>query len=170
MTVKHITCLLEFCLENAYFSFQSRFYQQTQAAAMDLPISPIVSKLFIEDLEVQAINTSPTPPALWKRYVDDIFTIIKKANRDSIWEHLNSIDPNIQFSSKETRRDGSMPFLDILITPQEDGKLSISFYRKPTHTDLYLHWDSHHTMSSKYSVNKYKSNNKQVGHNNQNNQ
>ena len=25
-------------------------------------------------------------------------------------------------------------------------------YRKPTHTDLYLQWDSNHTVSSKYSV------------------
>ena len=45
-----------------------------------------------------------------------------------------------------------MPFLDILITPSRDGNLSTSVYRKPTHTDLYLQWDSHHTLTSKYSV------------------
>ena len=45
-----------------------------------------------------------------------------------------------------------MPFLDILITPKEDGSLSTTVYRKPTHTDLYLQWDSNHTMTSKYSV------------------
>ena len=45
-----------------------------------------------------------------------------------------------------------MPFLDILITPGRDGSLSTSVYRKPTHTDLYLQWDSHHTLTSKYSV------------------
>ena len=61
MTVKHISCLLEFCLENTYFSFQDRFYEQTQGAAMGSPISPIVANLFMEDLQVQAINTSPTP-------------------------------------------------------------------------------------------------------------
>ena len=43
-------------------------------------------------------------------------------------------------------------FLDILITPSRDGSLSTSGYRKPTHTDLYLQWDSHHTLTSKYSV------------------
>ena len=91
-------------------------------------------------------------PTLWKRYVDDTFTIIKKANRSSFLEHINSINPNIQLSHEETRRDGSMPFLDILITPEEDGKLSTSVYRNPTHTDLYLQWDSHHTIPSKYSV------------------
>ena len=45
-----------------------------------------------------------------------------------------------------------MPFLDILITPEEDGSLSTTVYRKPTHTDLYLQWDSHHTLTSKYIV------------------
>ena len=32
------------------------------------------------------------------------------------------------------------------------GVLSTTVYRKPTHTDLYLQWDSNHTVSSKYSV------------------
>ena len=45
-----------------------------------------------------------------------------------------------------------MPFLVILVTPKEDGSLSTSVFRKPTHTDLYLQWDSCHTISSKYSV------------------
>ena len=45
-----------------------------------------------------------------------------------------------------------MPFLDILITPKEDGSLKTSVFRKPTHTDLYVQWDSHHTIPSKYSV------------------
>ena len=48
--------------------------------------------------------------------------------------------------------DGAIPFLDILITPKDDGSLQTSVYRKPTHTDLYLQWDSHHTIPSKYSV------------------
>ena len=45
-----------------------------------------------------------------------------------------------------------MPFLHILVTPKGDGSLSTSVYRKLTHTDLHLQWNSHHTISSKYSV------------------
>ena len=45
-----------------------------------------------------------------------------------------------------------MPFLDILIRPNEDRSLSTTVYRKLTHTDLYLQWDSHHTLPSIYSV------------------
>ena len=46
----------------------------------------------------------------------------------------------------------SMPFLDILITCNEDGSLNTTVYRKPTHIDLYLQWNSHHIVSSKYSM------------------
>ena len=45
-----------------------------------------------------------------------------------------------------------MPFLDMLIIPQEDGTFHTTIYRKPTHTDMYLQWDSQHPISSKYSV------------------
>ena len=152
MTVDHIICLLEFCMKNTYFSYQGRFYEQTEGAAMGSPISPLIANLYMEDFEIQAISTSPTPPTLWKRYVDDTFTIIKKNNRDSFLEYLNSIHPNIRFTCEEVREDRSMPFLDILITPEEDGSLKTSVFRKKTCTDLYLQWDSHHIIPSKYSM------------------
>ena len=149
MTVNHIICLLEFCLRNTYFSFQGRYYEQTEGDAMGFPISPLVGNLFMEEIEVQAISTSTIPPTLWKRFVDDTFTIIKRNNRDSFLQHLNSIHPKIKSTCEEVREDGSLPFLNILVTPEEDGSLKTSVFRKTTHTDLYLQWDIHHTIPSK---------------------
>ena len=40
----------------------------------------------------------------------------------------------------------------MLVLPNEDGSLNSTVFRKATHTDLYLQWDSHHTLPSKYSV------------------
>ena len=48
--------------------------------------------------------------------------------------------------------DGSIPFLDTIVKPEVNGGLSITVYRKPTHTDQYLQWDSHHNLSAKFSV------------------
>ena len=106
----------------------------------------------MEDFERRAIESSPHPPCFWRRFVDDTFTIIYTAHKESFLKHLNSIDDHIQFTSEDQRPDGSMPFLDILVIPEQDGSLSTTVYRKPTHTDLYLQWDSHHTVSAKYSV------------------
>ena len=150
MTVKNIICLLEFCLRSTYI--QNQYYEQVEGAAMGSPISPIVANLYMESFETRAISTSPHPPMMWKRFVDDTCVIIKEAHKQEFLEHINSIHPHIQFTSVDSKDDGSMPFLDILITPTEDGRLNTTVYRKPTHTDMYLKWDSHHPISSKYSV------------------
>ena len=89
---------------------------------------------------------------MWKRFVDDTFVVIKAAHKQDFLDHINSIDHHIQFTSEDSKLDGSMPFLDMMITPKDDGRLSTTVYRRPTHKDSYLQWNSHHTISSKYSV------------------
>ena len=53
---------------------------------------------------------------------------------------------------KDAKPGGSIPFLDTIVMPQPDKSLITSEYRNPTHTDLYLHWDSHLHLSAKFSV------------------
>ena len=47
--------------------------------------------------------------------------------------------------------DGSIPFLETSVSPVPENTLLTTVYRKPTHTDQYLHWDNHHYLSAKYS-------------------
>ena len=152
MSVNNITCLLEFCLKSTYFTYQGQHFEQLEGAAMGSPISPIVANLFMENFEEKAISTAPHPPYFWKRYVDDTFTILESSHRRALLDHINSIDQHIQFTCEEQREDGSIPFLDVLVIPNEDGSLNSTVFRKHTHTALYLQWDSHHTLPSKYSV------------------
>ena len=49
------------------------------------------------------------PPKTWKRFVDDIFAIMKKNTGSTSHNELNSIEPDINFSS-ELEQDGQMPF------------------------------------------------------------
>ena len=152
MSIKHIIKLLEFCLRSTYFVFQEQCYEQVEGAAMGSPLSPIIANIFMEKFEIEALESSPHPPSLWKRFVDDTFVILESQYKEEFFNHINSIDENIQFTAETTKADGSMPFLDTLLTPKSDGSLSITVYRKPTHTNQYLQWDSHHAIANKYSV------------------
>ena len=152
MSVKHIISLLEFCLRSTCFAFQGQYYEQTERAAMGSPLSPIVANIFMEDFEIKALETAPHPPSLWKRFVDDTFVVIEAQQKEEFFQHINSIDENIKFTAENTRADGAMPFLDTLVILQNDGSLLTTVYRKPTHTNQYLQWDSHHAISNKYSV------------------
>ena len=52
---------------------------------------------------------------------------------------------------KEEESNGELAFLDTL-SKRNNGEISLSAYRKPTHTDQYLHYRSHHRTSYKESV------------------
>ena len=75
----------------------------------------------------------------------------KITNKTSL-EHINSVDLAIKFTVEDIKEDGAIPFLDAIVKPEANGGLSITVYRKPTHMDQYLEWDSHHHLSAKYSV------------------
>ena len=94
----------------------------------------------------------PPTPRFWCRFVDDTFVIQKEIHKQDFLQHINSVDPAIKFIVEDNKEDGAIPFLDTTVKPEADGKLSITVYRKPTHTDQYLQWDSHHHLSAKFSV------------------
>ena len=76
----------------------------------------------------------------------------REVNKQGLLQHINSVDPAIKFTVEDNKEDGSIPFLYTIVKPEADGTLSITVYRKPTHTDQYVQWDSHHHLSAKFSV------------------
>ena len=118
---------------------------------MGSPVSPIVCNLYMEHLEQEAIRSAPHPPLWWYRYVDDTHTKLKKQYAEDFTNHLNSIDPDIKFTT-EGEEDRTLAFLDTLTVIQEDGTLKVKIYRKPTHTDQYLNFQSNHPLQHKLGV------------------
>ena len=116
------------------------------------PMAAPLVFIFMEAFEHRAITTALHPPRVLKRYVDDTLVVQQQKHQQQFLQHINTVDPSIQFTVEEAKDDGSIPFLDTIIRPEEDGSFTIGVYRKPTHTDLYLPWDSNHNIAAKYSV------------------
>lgn len=145
--------LVEICLKPTFFSFKDEIYEQTCGVAMGSPLSPSIANLFMEHFETKAIESSPLKPKLWKRFVDDTYVIWPhgKENLNKFLEHLNSQSNSIKFMM-EVEENGCLPFLDILIKRNQDGTISHQVYRKKTHTEHYLHANSHHHPAQKLGV------------------
>ena len=61
-----------------------------------------------------------------------------------------NLHQNIMFS-REEESNGELAFLETLLK-QNNREISVLVYRKPIHTDQYLHYSSHHQTSCKESV------------------
>ena len=83
--------------------------------------------------------------------MDDTCTVVPKERVQDLLIHLNGIEESIQFTC-EMESNGCLPFLDVLMSRQPDGSIRTSVYRKGTHTDHYLDYNSHHPLSHKRSV------------------
>ena len=92
MTTPNIIELLDFCLNDTYFTFQGVFYQQTKGAAMGSPVSPKVANIFMEAFESRALSTAVHPPKFWRRYVDDTCVIQDQAHKEEFLHHINSVE------------------------------------------------------------------------------
>ena len=151
LEVDDIMDLTEF-IATTYFSFRGQLFKHKFGTAMGSPVSPILANFFMEWLEQQAIATAPIDckPKLWKQYVNDILEIIKRGKVEALTDNLNGIDKtnSIKFMH-EPENNGQIPFLDTLITRREDGSIKLLVYRKATHTDQYLSFQSHHPLQHK---------------------
>ena len=153
LSPSQVTDLLGFVLRATYFSYNGSFYEQQEGAAMGSPVSAVIANLYMEVFEEQALQSCDPQlrPRVWKRYVNDTFVISTRASVDGLLVHLNNQQPTIRFTM-EAEKDGKIAFLDTLVHRESDGRLTTTVYRKATHTDQYLAYDSHHPQSVKRGV------------------
>ena len=132
--------LLEFCTKHVHFSFENVMYKQSDGVAMGSPLGPVLAGIFMVDLETKVLPKLRTSMTAWKRYVDDTIAYIKEKDIDKVLKAINDHHDNIKFTY-ELESDNELSFLDVKIR-RFGNNIQTSVYRKPTNTDLYLHWNS----------------------------
>ena len=147
--------LLDFVLNHSYFTYEGVHYHQIFGCAMGSPVSAVIADLVMMHVEEVALSTSPVTPRWWRRYVDDSNVCLKKTEVDIFHQHLNTIDPSIQFTierASQNEKGQSISFLDTRVTALSDGSLEVDVFRKKTHTNKYLDYNSHNPLQHKEAV------------------
>ena len=129
------------CTENIDFYFLNSPYRQIDGVAMGSPLGPVLADFFMSKMEEQ-LSDEISKLVFYRRYVDDTLIFCdSKQQFEALLEKMNGVHPNLRVTS-EFESDGSLPFLDILISRREDGSIKRSVYRKSTWSGQYLHFTS----------------------------
>lgn len=140
-----------FAMRNSFFKFRGKYYKQTSGTGMGVALAPFLSSdIFMGNFE-KKIQNEKWFPRFWRRFIDDIFAVVKRDEAIEILNKLNSIYPEqIKFTS-EKEVEGMIPFLDVLVK-RSGKKLKLEIYRKPTHTDRFIPSNSYHSTEQKMSA------------------
>ena len=120
---------IKFILNNKYFQFNGKYYQQIFGSAMENPISPILADIVMKDLEIHAIHKLNFKPLFYFRYVDDIILCIPPNTIDHTVNFFNLCDENLQFTV-ELPQNNSISFLDVKIIVNEQQRIITDWYKK----------------------------------------
>jgi hypothetical protein len=136
--------LLKFIIIDCnYFSYEEKFYRAKFGVAMGDPLSPILADLVLEKLIDDKIKEFPHQPTFFKKYVDDIITVIPEEDIDTCLDIMNSYHPRLEFTT-EKEEDRSIVFLDLRLIHLDDGTINTDWYQKPTSCGRILNYLSSH--------------------------
>ena len=139
-------------VNNYLVHFEYQFYQQTDGVATSgPPASSTPAEIYLQAHEQIAISVTLHLPNIWKHFIDDFYSILKRTHLENVFHHINlgnvfhNIN-NLHQSIKlimDGKSNGELAFLDTSLKLNNE-KISLLLHRKPTHTDQCLHCNSHH--------------------------
>ncbi len=148
--ILNILCLLGLVLEQNFCQFDHEFFAQPSGLSMGNNLSPLLSEIFMSNLESEIFNSHFAGNLLyWGRYVDDVGAIFNgdEDTFNSFVAFINGLHPNIIFTH-ELEENNILNFLDLSIK-RTPNKFEYSIYRKNTTTDMVIPFDSNSPLIHK---------------------
>ncbi|EYC13496.1 hypothetical protein Y032_0043g749 [Ancylostoma ceylanicum] len=105
-----VTTMINSVLSCNVFRFKNRFYEQRRGLALGNRIAPILAIIFLDYVERMTLTSGIL---LYKKYIDDVFVMgTTEVEVGTLFEKLNSFDPNVSFTMERRDDDGYLPFLN----------------------------------------------------------
>ena len=111
------------------------FFKQVDGLAMGSPPAPHLANSRLSQFN----SVLKGDLEFFTRYMDLVLQDIDSSDIEAKLRKINSLHPNLTFTV-ERQKQGKIPFLDMLISVDEKGKLSSTWYNKPTDTGLVLNY------------------------------
>ena len=71
------------------FQFVGQNYLQVQGTAMGTKMAVAFANIFMSAIETEITSKSPHKPLVWKRFIDDIFSLWN-ADKEEIYSHSSN--------------------------------------------------------------------------------
>ena len=78
------------------------------------PASSTMAKIYIKARRYTAISMAQHPPRVCERFVDEVYSILKRPIWENFFHHINNIHRNNKFTMEE-ESNGELAFLDTLL-------------------------------------------------------
>ena len=138
--------MLQLILKENSFQFNGKHYLQTHGTAMGTKMAVAFANIFMSAIETEIIRLSSKKPLVWKRYIDDIFSLwnINKKDIGSFIELANNHHPTIKFTAEIS--DTEITFLDTCVHEghrfERESILDVRTHFKPTESFQYTEFSS----------------------------
>ena len=87
----------------------------SKSAAMGTKMAVAFANLFMAEIEIKMVNESRIKSKVWKRYIDDVFSLwdVNRKDVDLLIEQANTFHPTIKFTAEISEKE--ITFLDTLV-------------------------------------------------------
>ena len=176
-----LTRMVELMLKSSTFEYDDNLYTQATGTSIGAPYAPAYAGIYVGEVEEEgtrrwegrdregrsgrveakglAWQHGDRAEAAWgHRYRDDCMGLFRGTEEEfpGLLGAMNSVDPDVQFTSEINWQENKLVFLDVVITIDQEGFLRTDLHVKPNSKNKLLLPSSAHppsvTKSSVYSL------------------
>jgi len=143
---------IKLILSSIYFTFNNKIYRQTFGSPVDLPLSPIIANLVLQDLEERTLEKIDCNILYYFRYVDDILLSAPSDQISKILDIFNNFYSRLQFTV-EYENNRKLSFMDLMLEVNDNMFLVDWWFLERFHKEIFserlLSYYSNHSIHHK---------------------